>query len=68
MNQVYIANFGQGNSLWPQAKTNSTLATFDNVSVHDFWRRGDRDGFIAAAMTNTVTALGDRPTKPTAGL
>lgn len=67
MNRVYIANLGQANSLWPMAKANSTLATFDNVAVHGFWQAGDRDGFIAAAMANTVTALGQPPTKPTAG-
>lgn len=65
--KVYVANFGQGNSLWPQCKANSTLATFDDVAVHDFWRLGDRDGFIETALTQTVTALGQRPTRPTAG-
>lgn len=67
MNRVYVANFGQGNSLWPQAKANSTLATFDDVAVHDFWRTGDRAGFIEAALAHTVTALGLPPTRPTAG-
>lgn len=67
MNRVYVANFGQGNSLWPQANTNSTLATFDDVDVHDFWRAGDRAGFIEAALAHTVTALGLPPTRPTAG-
>lgn len=50
MNRVYIANFGQGNSLWPQAKAHATLASFDDVAVHDFWRAGDRPGFIEAAI------------------
>lgn len=67
MNKVYIANFGQGNSLWPQCRANSTLATFDDVTVHEHWRTGDRDGFIEAAMARTVTVLGLRPTRQTAG-
>lgn len=65
--RVYVANFGQGNALWPQARANNTLATYDNVAVHGFWKNGDRAGFIEAAMANTVTALGLPPTRPTAG-
>lgn len=67
MDQVYISNFGQANSLWPQAKANSTIATFDDVDIHDFWRSDDREGYIASAMENTLTALGLVPTKQTAG-
>lgn len=65
--KVYVANFGQGNSLWPQCLANSTLATFDDVVVHDHWRAGDREAFIETAMADTVTVLGVRPTRPTAG-
>ena len=54
-------------SLWPQCKANSTLATFDDVALHDFWRSGDREGLIETALAHTVTALGQRPTRPTAG-
>ena len=66
MNKVYIANFGQGNSLWPQAKANSTIATFDDMAIHEFWRTGDREGYIEASVANTRTALGARPTRQTA--
>lgn len=65
--KVYVANFGQGNSLWPQCKANNTLATFNDVALHDYWRAGDRDGFVRAALTQTFTALGQRPTRNTAG-
>ena len=27
MNRVYIANFGEGNALWPNARTNNTIIT-----------------------------------------
>jgi len=67
MDRVYIANFGQGNSLWPQCLANSTLAIFDDVDVHDYWRARDREGYIEGAMAHTFTALGQHPTRPTAG-
>ncbi|KWV91743.1 hypothetical protein [Erythrobacter sp. YT30] len=65
--KVYVANFGQGNSLWPLAKANSTLATFDDVRIHPFWKANDRAGYIEAAQNETFTALGHRPTRQTAG-
>jgi len=67
MNRVYIANFGEGNALWPIAQQNSTIITIDNASVHGFWQAGDRDGYIEAALTHTLTALGKRPSRQTAG-
>jgi hypothetical protein len=67
MTYVYIANFGEGNRLWPRAKAKNVLITTDDVLVHDFWRAGDRAGYIDAAIAHTVTALGVRPTRPTAG-
>lgn len=44
MNNVYIANFGESNALWPIAKANQTIITIDHVAVHGFWQAGDRDG------------------------
>jgi hypothetical protein len=67
LSKVYIANFGQGNSLWPQCLAKGVLATFDDVAIHGHWRAGDREGFIESAMLRTVTALGQRPTRSTAG-
>lgn len=65
--RIYIANFGEGNALWPVAKANSTIITVDNVAVHGFWQAGDRDGFIEAAQTQSWTALGKRSSRQTAG-
>ena len=65
--QVYIANCGEGNTLWPTAKAHNTIITVDNVAIHPFWQVGDRDGYIEAAMTTTLTALGKRPCRQTAG-
>lgn len=67
MNRVYIANFGEGNALWPNARTNNTIITIDNVSVHPFWKAGDREGYIDKALDHTLTALGKRPSRQTAG-
>ena len=65
--KVYIANCGEGNALWPVAKANSTLITVDNYSVHPYWQKGDRAGFIETAQRVTWNALGERPSRQTAG-
>jgi hypothetical protein len=67
MHQVYIVNIGEGNALWPVAKANGTIITIDNLTVHPFWQAGDRDAFIQTAMAETLTARGERPSRPTAG-
>lgn len=67
MNKVYIANFGEGNALWPIAKANGTIMTIDNVAVHGFWQTGDRQAYIDAALEHTLTVLGKRPSRQTAG-
>lgn len=67
MDRVYIANFGEGNALWPVAKAHNTLITIDHVAVHPFWQKGDRDGYIAASLTHTLTARGIQPSRQTAG-
>ena len=67
MSRVYVANFGEGNALWPVARSNDTIITIDNVEVHPFWQAGDRDGYIEAAIAGTVTVRGVKPSRPTAG-
>lgn len=65
--KIYIANMGEANALWPRAQANSTILTYDNVLLHPFWQQGDRDGYVATAVQSATTALGERPTKSTAG-
>lgn len=65
--KVYIANMGEANALWPRAKSNSTILTYDNVALHHLWQAGDRDGYITKALEIATTARGERPTKQTAG-
>ena len=67
MNRVYIANFGEGNILWPVAKANNTIITVDNVKLHPFWQAGDRGSYINAAMAGAITARGEKPSRQTAG-
>jgi hypothetical protein len=67
MDRVYIANFGEANALWPVAHANQTILTIDNVDAHPFWSEGDRDGYVAAVMSHTLTTRGMRPGKQTAG-
>lgn len=64
--RVYIANFGQQNYLWPECRARSTVATINNVAVHPFWERRDRDGYIAYALANMKTARGETPTRSVA--
>ena len=65
--RVYITNCGEGNALWPIAKAHDTLIMVDNTSIHPFWQVGDREGYVEAAMTTTLTALNKRPSRQTAG-
>jgi len=64
---VYIANFGEGNSLWPKVKSNGTIATFSEIKLYDLWNEGQRKEFIAHATQNSLTAKGLRPVKSVAG-
>ena len=64
--KVYIANFGQGNYLWPACLSRNTIATIDNELVHRFWVARDRVGFINYAMQNLKTARNELPTKSVA--
>ena len=56
--RVYIANFGQGNVLWPRAKATPALITIDDVRVHPNWQAGDRGAYVTTAMAQLKTALG----------
>jgi hypothetical protein len=64
---VYIANFGENNSLWPTAKANDVVLTIGFISLHPFWKAEDREGYIVAAMDREKTVLGKPPSRQTAG-
>ena len=47
---VYIANFGSGNWAWPECLRRGAIAVMDDMRVHPYWQRGDRDGYIETAI------------------
>jgi hypothetical protein len=67
MDRVYVANFGEGNALWPVARARSTIITIDHVKVHPLWQAGDRAGYIERAIAQTRTTRGTQPSRQTAG-
>jgi hypothetical protein len=66
MDQVFIANFGVANSMWPQARDLPAVTVFNDQGADPFWRSGDRAGFIAYCQANSVTQHGKPPTTVTA--
>ncbi len=63
---VYIANFGSGNWAWPECHRRGAIAVMDDLRVHPYWQRGDRDGYIETAMRVLHTKKGQRPTRSVA--
>jgi hypothetical protein len=63
--RVFIANFGEGNYEWPVCKERSTIATMNEFSAHRLWEAGDRETFVAQALTKKTRA-GHTPTRPVA--
>jgi len=58
---VYIANFGTGNWAWKDCLQRSTIAVMDDVRVHPYWQRGDREGYVAEAMRVLQSKSGTPP-------
>lgn len=59
MPDVYIANFGKGNWAWSKCLEKSVLTVTDDVRVHPFWERGDREGYIKKTQEFLKLASGD---------
>ena len=59
--KVFIANFGTGNWAWKDCLERSTIAVMDDVPVHQFWQRGDQEGYIAEAMRVLQSKAGTPP-------
>lgn len=64
--RVFIANFGQGNYLWPKCLQRNTVATINNECVHALWEAGDRAGFVEVAIKELKTARMETPTRAVA--
>jgi hypothetical protein len=64
--KVFIANFGQGNYLWPDCHRRSTVATIDDERVHPFWEARDRQGYVEFTIQHLKTARMETPTSSVA--
>jgi hypothetical protein len=48
--KTFIANFGRENVYWPECLKRSTITVQDGITVHPYWLKNDRDGYIAEAQ------------------
>lgn len=64
--KVYVANFGERNTLWPQCLAHSHIKTINEASSFHYVSENDKSGFIINAVKNDLTARGVRPSKTTA--
>lgn len=64
--RVFIANFGRGNAMWPEARDRPAVTIFNDEGADPFWRAGDRAGYIAYSLANTLTLHDVPPTVPLA--
>lgn len=63
---TYIANFGMGNWAWRECLERQAIAVMDDVRVHPFWQRGDRDGYVAEVQRVIKRKAGRTVIKPVA--
>lgn len=56
--QVYIANFGRANFLWPECRARGTIAVLDDEKMHPFWLARDPEGYYAYALEHLKTNAG----------
>lgn len=63
--RVFIANFGRGNWAWQSCLEKSAVATMMDVEAFEFWKDGDREGFIERSLKGR-TAAGVTPTRSVA--
>lgn len=63
---VFIANFGVSNWVWPECLRRGTIAVLDDELVHRFWQSGDREGYIQACQQHFRTASGTIIPRPLA--
>lgn len=63
---VYIANFGSRNWAWPECHRRGAIAVMDDLRVHPYWQRGDKDSYIETAMRILRNKKGRVPTRSVA--
>jgi hypothetical protein len=60
---VYLANFGPKNWAWNECLDRDALTVMDDMRLHPFWQRRDRNGYIETAMREVPTKKGHPPTQ-----
>lgn len=63
---VYIANFGSGNWAWPECLRRGAIAVMDDMRVHPYWQRGEREDYIETAIRVLRNKKGKIPTRSVA--
>ena len=48
--QTYSANFGSGNWAWPECHRRTAIAVMDDMRVHPYWQRGNRERLGSARV------------------
>lgn len=56
--QTFIANFGQGNFLWPQCLAEKTIKILSDESLDPFWVARDLEGWSEYATSKMLTSAG----------
>ena len=63
--QVYIANLGRQNYLWPACLARKTIATYEDEDLRPSWLANDRNAYIEICFKKK-TAAGRTPTRSVA--
>lgn len=63
---IYIANFGIGNTLWPHCLSNSVICSYEDADLWPLWHAGKFDEYIEKCLWEKKTVKGISPTKPVA--
>jgi hypothetical protein len=65
--KVYVANFGYRNFAWPECLERAQVVTMQDERVQEFWRAGDKKGYIDYCVANLRTQKGIAPIRSVAG-
>jgi hypothetical protein len=60
--QCYVANFGEGNWIWPDCLAQSTVATFELEAAYLYTWSNDKEGYVRYSIANVKTSRGISPT------
>jgi hypothetical protein len=61
--KTFIANFGQGNYLWPTCLARPSVATIEAEDLRALWLADDRESYIARCVADKKTHKGLTPSR-----